>query len=158
MQHGTDIRIRSGIASDIDALLALERNVFAGDCMSRKSLRRFLSVLTAVVLIAQRNDAVAGCAVLLLRASSPEMARLYSLAVDPAHEGCGIGPLLLQACEEAARAHGRAQLRLEVHENNERAISLYRKEGYAEFGRRVGYYKDLGDALRFRKALVAEKA
>lgn len=156
MQHGTDIRIRYGTASDIDALLALERNVFATDCMSRKSLRRFLSVPTAVVLIAQLQDsqtAVAGCAVLLLRASTPEMARLYSLAVDPAHEGFGIGPQLLKACEESARTHGRVQIRLEVHENNARAITLYRKEGYAEFGRRVGYYKDLGDALRFRKLL-----
>ena len=79
VQHGTDIRIRYGTASDIDALLSLERNVFATDCMSRKSLRRFLSVPTAVVLIAQLQDsqtAVAGCAVLLLRASTPEMARL----------------------------------------------------------------------------------
>ena len=158
MQHGTDILIRPSTMSDIDALLALERNVFATDCMSRKSLRRFLSVPTAVVLIAQPQDsqnAIAGCAVLLLRASTPEMARLYSLAVDPAHEGFGIGPMLLQACEESARTQGRTQIRLEVHETNERAIALYRKEGYAEFGRHVGYYKDLGDALRFRKTLSA---
>jgi len=42
-----------------------------------------------------------------------------------------------------------------VHENNPRAIACYRKAGYTEFGRHVGYYKDLGDALRFRKALAA---
>ena len=155
MQHGSDIRIRPGAMSDIDALIARERNVFAAKCMSRKSLRRFLSVPTATVLIAEHGKMVAGCAVLLMHASTPAMARLYSIAVAPANEGHGIGPMLLHSCEEAARQHGRAQIRLEVHEQNQRAIGLYRKEGYAEFGRHVGYYKDLGDALRFRKELAA---
>ena len=155
MHHGTNIRIRPGAMDDIDALLTLERNVFAADCMSRKSLRRFLSVPTAVVLIAEQHRKVAGCAVLLMHASSPALARLYSIAVDPANAGHGVGPRLLRSCEEVARVHGRAQIRLEVHEQNPRAIAFYRREGYAEFGRHVGYYKDLGDALRFRKELAA---
>jgi len=158
MQHGSDIciesvHVRPGAMDDIDALLALERNVFASDCMSRKSLRRFLCSKTATVLIAEHDGAVAGAAVVLFHPASPNAARLYSLAVDPHDEGHGIGPMLLHSAEDVARERGRAQLRLEVHENNSRAIGLYRKQGYAEFGRRCGYYKDLGDALRFRKEL-----
>jgi len=153
MQVG-DVHIRAGAMGDIDALLALERNVFATDCMSRKSLRRFLNSRSGTVLIAEHDGAVTGAAVVLLHPLSPNAARLYSLAVDPHDEGHGIGSLLLHGAEEFARDHGRAQLRLEVHEKNRRAIRFYRREGYAEFGRRCGYYRDFGDALRFRKELV----
>ena len=156
MQHGSDQRnvyIRPGAADDVDALLALERNVFTSDSMSRKSLRRFLNSRTATVLIAEHDGAVAGAAVVLFHPLSPHAARLYSLAVDPHDEGHGIGHLLLHGAEDIAREHGRTQLRLEVHEKNRRAIHLYRKEGYAQFGRRCGYYRDFGDALRFRKEL-----
>ena len=162
MQHDPDqlnapdqrnVSIRAGAVHDIETLIALERNVFASDCMSRKSLRRFLSSRSATVLIAEHNGAVAGAAVVLLHPLSPNAARLYSLAVDPHDEGHGIGAILLHGAEDVAREHGRAQLRLEVHEKNRRAIKLYRREGYAEFGRRAGYYRDFGDALRFRKEL-----
>jgi ribosomal protein S18 acetylase RimI-like enzyme len=161
MQHEAriqDVHIRSGAMRDIDALLSLERAVFAADCMSRKSLRRFLNSKSASVLIAEHDGAVAGAAVVLLHPLSPNAARLYSLAVAPHDEGHGIGALLLHGAEEIAREHGRAQLRLEVHEKNRRAIRLYRREGYAQFGRRCGYYKDLGDALRFRKELISAPA
>ena len=43
-----------------------------------------------------------------------------------------------------------------MHETNHAAISRYRKSGYREFGRRVGYYEDGGDALRFEKRLVPD--
>ena len=157
-RNGGGIHIRPGGAHDIDALLALEHNVFASDCMSRKSLRRFLDSKTAAVLIAEHSGVITGAAVVLFHPLSPNAARLYSLAVDPHDEGHGIGHLLLERAEDVARERGRAQLRLEVHEKNRRAIGLYRREGYAQFGRHCGYYKDLGDALRFRKELKSEKA
>lgn len=153
MQHDLDIAIRHGTRADIGVLEALEERVFAGDRMSRKSLRHFLESPSASVMIAEHRGTPVGCAIVLFHPSSPIAARLYSLAVEPAHEGRGIGPTLIRASEDAARARHRHQLRLEVHEENARAIALYRKEGYAQFARRSGYYKDLGDALRFRKEL-----
>ena len=150
-----DVYIRSGAMHDIDALLKLERSVFAADCMSRKSLRRFLNSKSATVLIAEHNGTVAGAAVVLIHPLSPNSARLYSLAVDPHDEGHGIGAMLLHGAEAITRERGRVQLRLEVHEKNRRAIRLYRREGYAQFGRRSGYYRDFGDALRFRKDVAS---
>jgi len=70
--------------------------------------------------------------------------------------GRGVGPMLLEAAEEAALARDCKSIRLEVHETNHAAISRYRKSGYREFGRRVGYYEDGGDALRFEKRLVPD--
>jgi ribosomal protein S18 acetylase RimI-like enzyme len=153
MQHDSKIQIRSAAREDINALMALERRVFAADSMSRKSIRHFLETQSASVVVAEAGCEIVGCAIVLFHPLSPKSARLYSLAVAPEHEGRGIGPLLVKACEDAARAHDRCQLRLEVHERNARAITLYRKQGYAQFARRCGYYKDFGDALRFRKEL-----
>jgi len=153
MQHDGDIRIRCATREDLDALMAIERRVFSADSMSRKSVRHFLEASSASVVVAETRGEIVGCAIVLFHPSSPQSARLYSLAVVPAQEGRGIGPLLVRASENAARARRRRQLRLEVHERNARAIALYRKEGYAQFARRCGYYRDFGDALRFRKEL-----
>jgi ribosomal protein S18 acetylase RimI-like enzyme len=146
------VEIRTATIDDLDALMALEASVFAADCMARKNLKRFLSVATAEVLIADCDGEILGCAIVSFRAASL-LARLYSLAVAQASEGCGVSALLLDAAEAAARARRCTQIRLEVHEDNGRAIACYRKAGYREFGRHVGYYRDLGDALRFRKEL-----
>lgn len=148
------VEVRSATPDDLDTVVALEQNVFAADCLARKCLKRFLSVTTAQVLIAECDGEALGCAIISFRASS-SLARLYSLGVARSAEGSGIAAILIDAAEEAARARGCAQIRLEVHEANPRAIACYRKAGYVEFGRHVGYYKDLGDALRFRKDLAA---
>lgn len=147
------VHIRAATLDDLDALMTLEQSVFAADCMARKNLKRFLSVPTADVLIADCDGEAVGCAIVSFRAAS-DRARLYSLAVARPSEGCGIASLLLDAVEAAARLRHCMQIRLEVHERNARAIACYCKAGYCEFERRVGYYKDLGDALRFRKELV----
>jgi ribosomal protein S18 acetylase RimI-like enzyme len=46
-------------------------------------------------------------------------------------------------------------MRLEVREDNARAIGLYEKSGYRLFGRKPGYYADGATALRFEKTLEA---
>lgn len=144
--------VRTARADDLDALRALELCVFADDSMSVRSLKHFVTTPTADVLIAECSGDITGCAIVLFRARS-NLARLYSLAVAPACEGCGVAPALLASAEDAARMRGCCELRLEVHEQNARAIACYRKAGYGEFDRICGYYRDLGDALRFRKVL-----
>ena len=147
------VHIRAATLDDLDALMTLEQSVFAADCMARKNLKRFLSVTTAEVLIADCDGQAVGCAIVSYRNES-ERARLYSLAVIHAVEGCGVAAALLDAAEASARTRRCRQMRLEVHEYNARAIACYCKAGYREFERRVGYYKDLGDALRFCKDIV----
>jgi ribosomal protein S18 acetylase RimI-like enzyme len=78
------------------------------------------------------------------------VARLYSLAVDPAARGRGIGGRLLDACAEHARVRSFKEFRLEVAEANEPALALYRRAGFELFGRRRAYYADGSDALRLR--------
>lgn len=147
-------RVRRAVAADLDALTALEEAVFVTDCMSRRSIRSLLASPSAAVLIAEHQGRVAGAAVVLTRRRCT-VGRLYSLAVDPAARGHGLGPALLAAAEAEARARGCRAIRLEVHETNARAIERYRRAGFTQFGRHVAYYEDQGDALRFEKALGA---
>ena len=57
------------------------------------------------------------------------------------HWGTGIGRVLMEACVDCARRAGYAQLELEVVADNERAVSLYRRAGFEEYGRNPRGYR-----------------
>jgi ribosomal protein S18 acetylase RimI-like enzyme len=103
--------IRCGCVDDLNDLCELERQVFADDNMSRRSLRHFLVAASAEVVVAEHDGRIAGCAVVLFRPNSL-IARLYSIAVAPHSAGRGLGPALLIAAERAALAKRRQTLRL----------------------------------------------
>ncbi len=144
--------IRRAGPDDLDALVALENRCFDGDRMSRRSYAAALRNPRASVLAAMDGRKLVGAAVVLRRANSPA-ARLYSVAVDPALRGRGLGARLLGAAEQAAREGGAASLRLEVKERNKTALALYAKSGYGIIGRIAQYYDDGSDARRLEKAL-----
>ncbi len=144
--------IRPARPADLDALVAIEERVFPGDRLSRRSFLRLLTGATAAVLVAEEAGRVAGYALVLFRRGS-DAARLYSIAVAPGV--VGVGKLLLSACEALAARRGARSLRLEVRCDNDRAVALYRRNGYAEFDRVPAYYEDGEMALRFRKELAA---
>lgn len=67
-------------------------------------------------------------------------AEILTLAVDVATRGQGAGRVLLGAhLDNLARAGARTVF-LEVDEGNTPALALYRRAGFAEIGRRPGYY------------------
>ncbi|MDO5662979.1 MAG: GNAT family N-acetyltransferase [Brachybacterium sp.] len=71
-------------------------------------------------------------------------------------EGVGIGRALLTWCEAAAVTGGAGAMLLEVREDNTRARAFYERAGYAEVGRRRGYYRIAGrrvDAIVMRRDL-----
>lgn len=148
------VELRRCRTHDLDALVVIEKAVFKTDLLSRQSLRRFVRSPTATFIVAEEKGKLAGY-VLVLYPPRSDLARLYSIAVAPHIGGRGVGPLLLEAAERAARHRGRQAMRLEVHEHNTRAISRYEKAGYRLFGRHRDYYDDHGDALRFEKPLGA---
>jgi ribosomal protein S18 acetylase RimI-like enzyme len=146
------IIIREAGPTDLDGLVALENRCFETDRVSRRSFRRFLERPTARLLVAEISGRIAGYALILLR-SGTALARLYSLAVDPDCRRVGLARRLLVASERAAFEEDRIVLRLEVREDNEAAIGLYRASGYRPCGRVPEYYEDGGAALRMEKLL-----
>jgi [ribosomal protein S18]-alanine N-acetyltransferase len=148
-------KLRRGRVRDLDTLIALEQAAFTTDHLSRRSFRHFLTSRNATFLVAEHGGKIAGYALVLYPPRSTH-ARLYSIAVARHVGGRGLGPLLVAAADRAAKRRGRQAMRLEVREDNTRAIARYEKSGYRLFGRRRDYYQDHADALRFEKPLGAE--
>jgi [ribosomal protein S18]-alanine N-acetyltransferase len=144
-------KFRLAGAADVGALVDLENRSFSTDRISRNSFRRLIASPSAAVIIASAGHMLAGYAVVLFRAGSAA-ARLYSLAVDPACRG--IGRQLLGACETEAALRGATSLRLEVREDNIRAINLYERMSYCRFAIKPHYYADGATALRFAKPVA----
>ncbi|MDX6750417.1 GNAT family N-acetyltransferase [Geminicoccaceae bacterium 1502E] len=147
-----EIRIALAHGSHVEALVALEQRIFAGDRLSRRSFRRLVGRPSAVFLVAEGEGALCGYALVLLRRGS-RIARLYSLARDPAVAPPGTGRALLGAAEAAAREGGAAAMRLEVRMDNDAALQLYGKCGYRSLERLPSYYQDGADGVRMEKRL-----
>jgi ribosomal-protein-alanine acetyltransferase len=148
-------RIRAAELTDLDALVAIENLCFDTDRLSRRSFRHLLTRGRAATLVAERGGAVAGY-VLVLFSHGALHARIYSLAVDPAARGQGLGRDLVAAAEDAAQDRECSEIRLEVRKDNEEAIGLYESLGYRRFGVLSDYYEDHEDAVRYRKSLAPQ--
>lgn len=138
--------------SDIDALVAIENQAFTTDRISRRSFRQLIERATARTIVAEIDGRIAGYCMVLFRKGGG-VARLYSIAVDPERAGSGVGRILLEKAEEAAYDNDRIILRLEVREDNPRAIALYERAGFRRIGRETGYYGDGATALRLEKTV-----
>ena len=68
---------------------------------------------------------------------------LLNITVSSEHRGQGLGLLMLQALTEYARRRGDGFLWLEVRASNLRAQTIYSEFGFANVGRRPGYYPAL---------------
>ncbi|HHB81946.1 MAG TPA: GNAT family N-acetyltransferase [Devosia sp.] len=69
-----------------------------------------------------------------------EEAELLSINVDAKWRNNGVAGAILQAGMQDLVTLGITALFLEVDESNDAAIALYRRFGFAEVGRREGYY------------------
>lgn len=78
--------------------------------------------LAAVLVLHERDDHV----------------EIENLAVDPVHQGTGIGTELLRFAEERGRANGAREARLYTNEKMTENLAYYPRRGYVESGHQVG--------------------
>lgn len=147
--------IRDATLVDLDALVEVENRCFDSDRLSRRNFRYLLTKGNAETVADEEDGVIRGYAMLLFNTGT-SLARMYSLAVDPAHQRKGIASALLRASEDSARAHDAVTLRLEIRKDNAASIGIFKRHGYREFGLYTDYYEDHMDALRFEKSLVQE--
>ena len=76
---------------------------------------------------------------MMLRHAADEV-ELMTIAVDPKRRGKGIGAALLEAGFADLMMSPARRMFLKVAEDNGPAITLYRRFGFSEIGRRKGYY------------------
>jgi len=147
--------IRHATLDDLDALVAIEDRSFDTDRLSRRNFRYLLIKGNAETLVEEEQGVVRGYAMLLFN-SGVSLARLYSLAVDPAFQRMGVAGRLVAASEMTARQNECVAMRLEIRKDNIPSIGLFKRHGYREFGIHADYYEDHMDAVRFEKSLVKD--
>jgi [ribosomal protein S18]-alanine N-acetyltransferase len=125
---------------DIPQLAALERELFAADAWSEQTWWAELAARPrrAYQVAEDGRGAVTGYAGL---DRGGDVADVMTLAVAPAHQGKGLGRVLLKWLVEEARASGADYLMLEVRADNEPAHKLYAAAGFELLTVRRKYYQ-----------------
>jgi len=152
-------RLREIGAGEIDAAMAVMDRAFDpafGEAWTRAQCLGLMGLPDVWLSLAEAADGrpigFAMARVML------EDAELLLLAVAPDARRQGVATALIARAAGAARAKGAARLLLEVRDGNE-ALALYRTRGFAEIGRRRGYYRGPAgthDALTLARTLSPE--
>ncbi|MCD9153847.1 GNAT family N-acetyltransferase [Aeromicrobium duanguangcaii] len=135
--------IRAAGLRDLDTLESIEKASFGPDAWTAGQVRDEL-VGDRIVLALVDEFGVRGYASLRLFLPDAELMRI---AVGLGSRREGVGSRLLGAVQDTARARGAERLLLEVADDNEAALAMYRGAGYGEIGRRRAYYRSGADAV-----------
>ena len=141
------MKLRPATLADLPALIALE-SMFPTDRIAARQFRYHLANPRAHMIVCADGGAVIGYALVLQRGRT---ARLYSIAVDRAAQGRGIGTRLLKAVIKKAKDAGCAKMGLEVRARSSKVIALYAQHGFVKSADLPRYYGDGADGLRMIK-------
>ena len=100
------------------------------------------------VTVAVRGGGIVG---LIVLGVDDEGFFVDNVAVDPSHQGSGVGRALLEHADGAARHAGFDSIYLYTHELMTENLALYSRAGYVEYDRRL--HRD-ARLVYFRKRLV----
>lgn len=104
-------------------------------------------------LVATDGPRIAGY---VIAHSTRDEAEILNLGVAPAERCRGIGRALVEEMLFALAGRGAQMVYLEVRDSNAAARHLYGSLGFAEVGRRPGYYRrPVEDAVILRAAIPA---
>lgn len=86
------------------------------------------------VIVAERSGDIVG---LIVLGVTGEGFVIDNVAVDPSHQGTGVGRVLLEHAEVTARRGGFDSIYLYTHEGMKENLALYSRIGYVEYERRL---------------------
>lgn len=129
--------LRPMVVGDVDDVHALERSVFPHPWSRGNFMDSLASGYDAWVLREPDDGALAGYFLLMY---AVDEAHLLDVAVSGERHGTGLGRYLLDRISARARAMNMTSILLEVRPSNGRALQVYERYGYAQIGRRKGYY------------------
>ncbi|MFC5459031.1 ribosomal protein S18-alanine N-acetyltransferase [Massilia niabensis] len=124
------------LPADVDEVYALECSVFPHP-WSRANFTDSLAAGYDAWLLRDPLGKLAGYFLLMY---ALDEAHLLDVAVAGERHGTGLGRYLLETLCARARGMGAGSVLLEVRPTNERALAVYKRFGFAEIGRRKGYY------------------
>jgi ribosomal-protein-alanine N-acetyltransferase len=153
------VAVRSMRWWDIEALMRLERELFAEDAwteplfwseLAERRSRYYIVAADSDSDSDSDSERVIGYAGLCVY--STDQAYVQTIGVDGPRQGAGVGTTLLRALLAEADQRGCRHVDLEVRADNARAIGIYEAHGFRSVGLRRGYYQPSGaDALVMRR-------
>ena len=140
-------RLMAATVADLEGAAALEKLCFSSP-WSANSLELLTREGIGVGYVCTRNAPEAMVTAYGGMMIAVDEGQITNIAVHPDHRGQGLGLAIVNALIKHAKAERLASISLEVRASNTPAISLYKKVGFAEVGRRKGFYtKPTEDAL-----------
>ena len=149
--------IRTATPADLPALLRFEQGVIEAERAFDPTIREdqvhyydiasMIAADTVRFVVAERGGETVGCGYARVERSEPFRRHsmhgyLGLMYVEPAHRGCGIIGLVIDALTFWCRGQGLTELSLEVYSRNEAAIAAYAKAGF------------VGHQLQMRRAIA----
>jgi RimJ/RimL family protein N-acetyltransferase len=145
-KSGAEVIVRSAVKQDAAAILDLSKGVIGEEIYQLTSGSEFKMTIESeekwieshlanpnhIILVAEMNSKIVG----LLDFSNGHRQRIshtgeFGMSVEKTFRDQGIGSLLLKVLIEwAAKSETIEKIGLSVHNNNERAIALYKKMGF----------------------------
>ncbi len=143
---------RSATDSDVDAMVAIEREVYGPTAWSRETVRRELVNPHTNYIVAEAAD-IAGYGGVLV---SPDghRADIQTITIVESWRRRGLGRLLATKLLSRAEAHGAREVFLEVRDDNPRAHVLYRSLGFD----RVGVHHDFSAVVEGATVVVMRRS
>jgi ribosomal protein S18 acetylase RimI-like enzyme len=135
-----DIPLRPATAADVPRLTELVRAAYAHYVPRLGGPPRPMTddyaevVRSHRVIVVERSGEIVGMVVLGV---SDEGFFVDNVAVDPSHQGTGVGKALLEYAELAAGEAGFDSIYLYTHERMVENLVLYARIGYVEYDRRL---------------------
>lgn len=137
-----EIRIRQAKIYDVPAMARIERDSFDSPWSAEEITKDVTAGGNIYVAVAECREEKAGYGEIRMVAGE---AQIYNIAIAPEFRREGIGEALLRHMINKAEEEGCTLVTLEVRGGNDAAMSLYRKLGFREVGRRKGYYAKGGE-------------
>ena len=147
------VTLRDYTPKDFESIWRLDQVCFAEHiAYSRDEMRMYLALRSSFCVIAEVDGRLAGFTIMDYR--PPRPAYMVTIDVDPAMRRHGIATALLGEVERRILRQGGAAIRLEVAVDNQSAIDFYKRHGFREIGRKLGYYNGQLDAFSMKKELT----
>ncbi len=137
---------------DIPAVMSIEDELFGDEAWSEGMFWSELAERDTRRYLVEEEPVGRLCAYAGLCAYAPHEAYIQTIAVAPRVQRRGIGEALLVELLGEAKRRGCDHVDLEVRADNDPAMRLYERHGFAQIAVRRGYYQPSGtDAVVMRR-------
>lgn len=138
--------------NDLDEITELEKELFKLDAWKKQEYENELNNPVSKLFVEKENDEIVAYGGLWYLY---EDADITTIGVNSKYQGQGYGQKMLDYMLDFALKNGVHNVHLEVRVSNQKAINLYKKNGFEVIRIRKSYYEDNNeDAYDMMKGLL----